>query len=137
MADGGWHAAIDWTAYVVTDDRAIDNRRVERDQVANAIGLRLLKILGDPDEQLWQIAGITPPEAVDFKPFFTVKDVAQGMAYYAVTWRQTVVALGAGLWADLPTGQVTEDGTIQFDGEDEMVAAMRAAGFGIPDGSGS
>jgi hypothetical protein len=33
---------------------------------------------------------VGPPEDAEAKPLFTIKAVAQGVVYYAVTWKQTL-----------------------------------------------
>jgi hypothetical protein len=95
----GYGLMIDWTAYVVVEDRAdtAAKRRFERESVAHAIGGFLIRLLGDEDEACWGLARIAPPEgapAPEFKPLFTSRSFAKGMAYYAVTWSQRIVDEG-------------------------------------------
>src|SRR5690606_14298190 len=116
--------AVDFVAYVVVEDKVVDSRRVERETVAFAIGARILAILSDPDEGLWNLGFVTPPDAPDFKPFFTVRDAAQGIAYYAATWTQVITDLGAGLHDTIPLPDVVaddEDGDkLAFDDAESM-----------------
>ncbi|WP_029006403.1 hypothetical protein [Azorhizobium doebereinerae] len=118
LLDGGYGLAVEFAAYVVTEDAVIAGRRVERETLGLAIGHRLLALLEDADAQTWGAVGglglVLPPEAdpaPELKPMFTVRDAAAGAAYYAVTWTQVVADLGRSLFAsDRPA--VTElDGT--------------------------
>ncbi|WP_341992313.1 hypothetical protein [Azorhizobium sp. AG788] len=114
LLDGGYGLAVEFAAYVVTEDAVIAGRRVERETLGLAIGHRLLAILEDAEAQTWALGNVLPPEAdpaPELKPMFTVRDAAAGAAYYAVTWTQCVADLGRSLFAsDRPT--VTElDGT--------------------------
>lgn len=101
IIDGGHHLAVEWTAYVVVEDASIGGRRVEREALGLAIGSRIVALLEDADEQTWGCGNLLPPEAdprPELRPMFTVRDVAGGAAYYAVTWTQTLVDQGASLF---------------------------------------
>jgi len=127
LPDGTWSAVIEFAAYIVVEDKVIDSRRVERETLGYAIGLRLLAILGDPDEQLWGRGDVLPPQGADLRPFFTLRDAADGVAYYALTWSQTLTALGGSLWDD---GCDLEGLTGQrFAGADDLAAAMAELGL--------
>lgn len=113
IVDGGYRLVVEWTAYIVVEDAAIDGRRVEREALGLAIGSRLVTILEDPDEQTWGCGNLMPPEAdprPELRPMFTVRDLAAGAAYYAVTWTQTLVDQGASLFTpETPTIALAED----------------------------
>jgi hypothetical protein len=81
---------VDFTAYVVTEDLLIGGRRVGRDEMALAICEGLLLSLTDDDFSRWNVEDVGPPEDAEAKPLFTIKSVAQGVVYYAVTWKQTL-----------------------------------------------
>lgn len=93
----GYGLMIDWTAYVVVEDRAnlSTKQRVSRESVGHAIGGFLIRILGDEDEAAWGLSNIGLPSAPEFKPLFTSKSFAKGIAYYAVTWSQALIETGA------------------------------------------
>ncbi|PWE52154.1 hypothetical protein DEM27_32665 [Metarhizobium album] len=95
ISDGHYNVTVDWIAYVVAEAHVVDAKRVEKEVVGLAIGAGLLKILSDDTAWTWGRAGVMPPDgAGELKPLFTIADAAQGTAYYAVTWSQTVFALG-------------------------------------------
>jgi len=81
---------VDLTAYVVAEDLLVGGRRVERDEMALAVCEGLLLSLTDDDFTRWNVENVGPPEDVEAKPLFTIKSVAQGVIYYAVTWKQTL-----------------------------------------------
>ncbi|MBT9293336.1 hypothetical protein [Prosthecodimorpha staleyi] len=123
MLDGSVHLPIDWVAYLVVADKAIGTRAVDRERIGLALGRRLLQILPDRDAATWGLTGVTPP-AVDpgpeFRPLFTVSDAAKGAAYYAVTWTQSLIDQGTGLFdGPEPLGTEVLDGdgrpAIDFD----------------------
>lgn len=96
----GYGLMIDWTAYVVVEDYALRaaKRRIGREAVAHAIGGFLIRLLGDEDEAAWGQMKIGLPETVpapEFRPVFTSRSFAKGIAYYAVTWSQTLIETGA------------------------------------------
>jgi hypothetical protein len=138
IIDGSWSAAVEWTAYVVVEDMSIAGRRVERERLGLAIGGRVVAILEDAGEQTWGLGNILPPEAdprPELKPMFTVRDLTQGTAYYAVTWTQTLIDLGRSLFAgETPTltlvdPQPTQEIDVQFSADDaippEVLALLR------------
>lgn len=107
--DGHFSFLVDWVAYIVAEARAVENRRVEKEAVALAIGNRLMLMLADGETCFWGVSGISPPEPVpgpEFKPLFTVADAKQGTVYYTVTWSQTLTGLGT---TYLPTATGTAD----------------------------
>jgi hypothetical protein len=118
IVDGAYTLTIEWAAYVVVEDTAIAGRRVEREAVGLAIGRRLVEIVEDADEQTWGLGNLLPPSAdpaPELKPLFTVRDVTQGAAYYAVTWTQTIVDQGRSLFAGAtPTVTSVETGVIDI-----------------------
>ncbi len=124
--DGHFSFLVDWVAYIVAEARAVDNRRVEKEAVALAIGNRLMLILADGDISFWGLSGISPPEPVpgpEFKPLFTVADASQGTVYYTVTWSQTLTGLGA-TYLPTVTGTVDPDAAIIHYPSAEELAEM-------------
>lgn len=98
-ADGMFYLVVESVAYIVAEAKVVETRRVEKEAVGLAIGGRLLEILADIETSMWGRPGVLPPETTppaELKPFFTVRDAAQGIAYYTVTWTQIVPALGTG-----------------------------------------
>ncbi|MFC6444566.1 hypothetical protein [Shinella zoogloeoides] len=98
-AEGMFYLVVEWVAYIVAEAKVVGARRVEKEAVGLAIGGRLLEILADLETSLWGRSGVLPPETTppaELKPLFTIRDAAQGVAYYTVTWTQIVPALGTG-----------------------------------------
>jgi hypothetical protein len=124
----GFGLQIDWTAYVVVEDRA-DNaakRRFERESVGHAIGGFLIRVLGDEDEAAWGLMNIGLPSAPEFKPLFTSRSFAKGIAYYAVTWSQELIETGEPPFPGLaPTVSETEDEQVLFE-DGDIPAEIRA-----------
>lgn len=126
MADGSFCMAVGWTAYIVAEAMVNNDRRVEKEAVGMAIGAQLLQILGDDQAQFWNRTGILPigfnglPEP-ELKPFFTVRDAAQGTAYYVVTWTQIVADVGETTFPTA-TGRVRspDEPIIDYDGEADL-----------------
>lgn len=116
MIDGSFGAAVEWTAYIVAEARMVANRRVEKEAVGIAIGQQLLRILGD-DSSFWDRTGVLPPArepSPELKPFFTIKDAAQGTAYYVVTWTQVAADIGTTAFPT-QTGSVNlNDGSVEY-----------------------
>lgn len=99
--DGSVHLPIDFVAYLVVADKAIGTRAVDRERIGLALGRRLLQILSDRNAATWGLTGVTPPTVdpgPEFRPLFTVADAAKGAAYYAVTWTQSLIDQGIGLF---------------------------------------
>lgn len=121
--DGHYSLTVDWTAYIVAEAKAVDQRRVEKEEVAIAIGSRLLQILADADHCMWDLSGISPPDMTpgpEFKPLFTVADSKQGTVYYAVTWSQTLNGLG-GTYLPTAVAQVIEgEAALQYPSPDDL-----------------
>lgn len=121
--NGAVDITADWSAYIVAEDMVLDNKRIDRDRVGFAIGHRLLRILGDPEASLWDMTSISLPAdqpAPQLSPLFTVADEAKGTGYLAVTWTQSLVAQGDGLFAGLaPTLSIVtdDDGRAAIDAE--------------------
>lgn len=116
IRDGSFHLPVELVAYIVAGDAVVADRRVEREAVGLAIGRRLLQIVADRETATWGRDGLTPP-AIDpppeFKPVFTARDFGQGLAYFAVTWTQTLVDQGHSLFdGPMPVTQdlVDEEG---------------------------
>ena len=80
------------------------------------IGQQLLRILGD-DSSFWDRTGVLPPArepSPELKPFFTIKDAAQGTAYYVVTWTQVAADIGTTAFPT-QTGSVNlNDGSVEY-----------------------
>ena len=96
---GAYELPIDFAAYIVAEDYADreQKRSIDRQQVAFAIGSRLLDILQDPDLQCFGQSKVLPPATKPeptLRPLFTATAHGKGTAYYAVTWQQTLVGLG-------------------------------------------
>ncbi len=124
IIDGGFQLAVEWTAYIVVEDRLIGGRAVSREEIGLAIGSRLIAVLEDADTHTWGVGDLMPPAAdprPELRPMFTVRDMAAGAAYYAVTWTQTVVDQGAGLFAVAQPSVAAADGEagldLTFDGD--------------------
>lgn len=119
LIDGSFALLVDWTAYVVVENKVIANARVEREVIGVAIGRRLVETLEDADEQTWGLGNVTPPSAdppPELRPLFTVRELTEGAAYYAVTWTQTLVDQGTPLFAGAtPIAAIAADGAIEFD----------------------
>lgn len=127
LSDGSFSLNVEWVAYIVAEAKSVGNRRVEKEAIGLAIGARILKILGDDESVLWGSVGLLPPETApppELKPLFTVRDASQGVAYYTVTWTQTVVDVGQ---TEFPTGTATfvpEHDWLQFESQ-QALEAMR------------
>lgn len=121
--DGRYDLAVDWSAYIVVEDAVLEGKRVDRDRIGFAIGSRLLEVLGDPDAALWGLSSISMPAdqpAPQLTPLFSVADEAKGTGYLAVTWTQSLVAQGSGLFtgpAPAFTGVVDADGHAAIDAD--------------------
>ena len=98
--EGTFGSVVEWTAYIVVEDGAdlVTKRRMNREDIAHAIGSFLLGVLADADTPSWGLRNITMPSrdpAPELRPVFTTKSFEGGTAYYAVTWSQTLVDEGA------------------------------------------
>lgn len=122
---------VEFAAYIVVEDRAdLDlKRRVDREIVGHAIGGFLLQILGDEDAASWGLSYIglpltTPP--AEFRPLFTAKSFARGLAYYVVTWTQTIFEHGASPFSTAtPEVSETDDEQVFFgDGIPEEIRSL-------------
>jgi hypothetical protein len=110
LSDGSYGLAVEWVAYIVAAARVVGLKRTEKEEVGIALGARLLAILND----LMPVSETPVPE---LKPIFTVKDAAQGTAYYTVTWTQVIPDVGQTYFPQV-TGTVAEDaGTISYEDE--------------------
>lgn len=122
-ADGLYYLATEWVAYIVAEAKVVGGKRVEKEAVGLAIGGRLLEILADLETSMWDRPGVLPPETTppaELKPLFTIRDAAQGVAYYTVTWTQIVPALGAGFMPP-HTGRYDEQlGAIVYRDPDQI-----------------
>ncbi|WP_020185949.1 hypothetical protein [Methylopila sp. 73B] len=97
---GTFGSVVEWAAYIVVEDTAdlATRRRMEREDIAHAIGSFLLAVLADADTPSWGLRNITMPSrdpAPELRPVFTTKSFEGGAAYYAVTWTQTLIDEGA------------------------------------------
>lgn len=128
LGDGSFSLSAEWVAYIVAEARPVAGRRIEKEAVALAIGAQLMRILHDDQASLWGIlSGLHLPEvmpAPEMKPLFTVRDAGQGVAYYTVTWTQTVADVGA---TEFPTatGQIDENEQFIRFASDAILDAMR------------
>lgn len=103
---GGYTVPVELAAYVVTEEMAIGALSTRRETVAHALTMGLLEILADLDVPRWGLTNITSPEEAEARPLFTAEAYAKGTAYYAVTWRQNLIALGADPLARVPYTEV-------------------------------
>lgn len=132
--DGRYDLTVDWSAYIVVEDAVIDGKRVEREQIGFALGSHVLQILGDPDTTLWGLRSVTMPAeqpAPQLNPLYTVTDQSKGTGYLAVTWTQSLVAQGPGLFAGAtPDLKATldEEGRLAIEAGfgDDVPLAVRA-----------
>ncbi|MFT0861751.1 hypothetical protein [Ancylobacter sp. G4_0304] len=92
--DGSFELPTDITAIIVTEDQAIGSKAVERAELAYAIGLGLFEVLVDLDVARWGLASITSPTDAEMRPLVTAKSYTAGTAYYALTWRQSLIGFG-------------------------------------------
>lgn len=139
IIDGGHQLVVEWTAYIVVEDRAIGGKSVSREALGLAIGGRIVAMLEDADEQTWGCGRLLPPEAEprpELKPMFTVRDLAAGAAYYAVTWTQTIVDRGASLFGvETPaTAEATDEPAIDITFEGGLPLEVIAMFGGAIDG---
>jgi hypothetical protein len=121
LSDGSYGLAVEWVAYIVAAARVVGLKRTEKEEVGIALGARLLAILNDPVVSFWgRTSGLMPVSETpvpELKPIFTVKDAAQGTAYYTVTWTQVIPDVGQTYFPQV-TGTVAEDaGTISYEDE--------------------
>ncbi len=126
-APGGADTEISAIAYVVVEDKVIGTppRRVERERLGLAIGGQILRILGQDGGQRWGVVGITPAEGAALKPLFTVRAMAEGVAYYAVTWTQVLLDAVPGPFEGLPVGEGDpETAVVQYDSEEDLERAL-------------
>lgn len=109
---GGYQVPVDLAAYVVTEDMAIGALATRRETAAHALTMGVLEILADLDVPRWGLINITSPEEAEARPVFTAAAYAKGTAYYAVTWRQSLISLGSDPLARVPYTDVesVEDG---------------------------
>lgn len=108
---GQFGIEAEFTAYIAVEDMVIigEKRVVKREDAAAAIGFRLLQILNHDEHNTFGMTNLLPPSDAkppEFKPVFTSKSYAQGVAYYSVIWTQTIIDQGASIATDEQT-QVT------------------------------
>lgn len=128
LVDGSYGLAVEWVAYIVAEARVVGLKRVEKEEVGIAIGARLLAILNDNDASFWGLtSGLMPVSetpAPEMKPLFTVRDAAQGTAYYTVTWTQVIPDCGRTYFPE-HTGTIDgETGAIEYE-DAEWIEAIR------------
>jgi hypothetical protein len=132
--DGRYDLTVDWSAYIVVEDAVLSGKRVDRDRIGFAVGSYLLQILADPDVALWGMTSVTMPAEkppAQLTPLFAVADEARGTNYLAVTWTQSLIAQGPGLFGGPTPGLtkvVDDDGHAAIDADfgDEVPLAVRA-----------
>jgi hypothetical protein len=118
IADGSHGLAVEWVAYIVAEAKVIGVRRVEKEEVGIAIGARLLEILADNEASFWDRTGVMPVSDTpmpEMKPLFTIKDAAQGTAYYTVSWAQVIADVGNTYFPQHAGTVDGETGTIQYN----------------------
>ena len=125
---------FDLTAYIAVKDYVdlTAKRSHPREDVGKAIGIQLVRILCDEDHYHWQLGGITRPsleKPPELKPVFTSKAYVKGIAYYAVTWSQSLIDEGHSVATDygqqfeiLETGINSDDQ--DFPSSDEVMAMV-------------
>lgn len=111
---GSYDLPVELVAYIVTEEMAIDDRAERREAIAHAIGFGLFEILADFDAPRWGLTSIRLPEEPEMRPLVTAESYAKGVAYYALTWRQALLGMGADPLARAPcTGvEAIEDGAV-------------------------
>lgn len=122
-ADGVFFVTVEWVAYIVVQSAVVAGKRREKEDQGLAIGARLLAILGDEQASLWDLDAILPVEeapAPELKPLFTIRDEAEGMAYYTVTWSQVVADLGNSVFPSAIGHYDEETDTIDFGTEEAL-----------------
>lgn len=112
QVSGSYALLVELAAYVITADTVLGASVVSRDAVAYALTGGLLDILEDYDTARWGLPKITSPEAAAARPMFTALTYDKGTAYYAVTWRQQLIALGSPVLEPVAVEEVqsVEDG---------------------------
>ncbi|PZA12466.1 hypothetical protein DNX69_10860 [Rhodopseudomonas palustris] len=111
---GSWDLPVEAAAYIVTEDMALGGRAWRRQEVAHALSVGLLGVLGDLDASRWGLLRIAPPQKVEARPLFTSEVFAKGAAYYVVTWEQTLKGFGS---SPLERPPIAEPQIFDFDGE--------------------
>ncbi len=128
MIDGSFDLAVEWVAYIVADARVVGLKRVEKEEVGIAIGVRMLAILNDKEASFWgRTSGLMPVSqspVPELKPLFTVRDAAQGTAYYTVTWTQVIPDAGLTYFPQHIGTIDGETGAIEYENA-EWIEAMR------------
>lgn len=109
---GDYSVLAECCAYVISEDIAIGDLAVGRDQVALAMCQGVADVLDDLDMARWGLADITSPADIRIRPLFTQLSFEKGIAFYAVTWRQKLFELGAPMPPPMATEQLItiEDG---------------------------
>ena len=86
-------------AYVVVEDMEIGGRLATRDEIGPAICEALMLYVSQPDASgQFGLTDIGLPDDVQSHPLFTSKSFAKGAAFYAVTWKQEIFAVGEPLF---------------------------------------
>ncbi|MGX7745892.1 hypothetical protein [Rhodopseudomonas parapalustris] len=93
--DGSWDLEVEPAVFIVTEDMAVDGKSVPRQDIAHALSLGVLEILGDLDAQRWGLTSISSPNKIEARPLFTSQTYTKGSAYYAVSWSQTMCGFGS------------------------------------------
>jgi phage gp37-like protein len=112
---------IDFAAYIAVQDFVdlAGKRKVGRAEVAQALGVQLLRLLNHDDHNHFGMEGFTRPatdRAIEFKPVFTASSYAKGIAYYAVTWTQSLIDQGRSIATDYGQAfDLGEEGGISSD----------------------
>lgn len=99
--EGTYAVPVEWAAYLIVEDMAVGERRVDRDEVGHAIGLGLLDVLNDQTAPRWGLSDITDPldePQPELRPLFTATTFARGAALYAVSWHQGLILVGEPSW---------------------------------------
>lgn len=112
--DGSYNLPVELVAYIVTEEMAINGRAERREALAHAIGFGLFEILADYDAPRWGLTSIRLPEEAEMRPLMTAQSYTKGVAYYALTWRQALLGMGADPLARMPytRTEAVEDGVV-------------------------
>lgn len=92
VATGVQDLVVHCVAYVVAEEKMVAGRLAYRDEIGWALANAVLAVLNDDHATRWGLAFVTPAEDQKAAPLFTSKTFAKGTVYYAVTWRQTILA---------------------------------------------
>jgi hypothetical protein len=85
---------VELAGYIVTGDQVVDGRGAMRDEVALALCDGFLSVLEDAEVARWGLDDIGSVIDAEARPLFTARSNDKGLAYFVVTWKQTIYTLG-------------------------------------------